>query len=124
MSVSNSEAFSLPPTWMEVVERITTTLTQAISRAAEREQSVLATSVNVAADTGQEAAINLSLSRLEERWQDLETSLRKAERQAGEAGENLESATAGFKQWSKASSATRQRLAEWSGQVQERFTPC
>ena len=117
MSVSNSEAFSLSPTWMQVVERITATLEQAISRASEREQSVQPTAASAAADVDHEAAINLILSRLEERWHDLEASLRKAERQAADAGEYLESTTAGFKQWTQVSGVTRNRLAEWGGQV-------
>jgi len=92
----------LPPSWLQVLEKIEDSLAETVRRVAEREQALAAAPADVSA---RDAAWHKALARLDDRLAALDDCAGRAARAAAAADAALADAASGLDRWLQAARA-------------------
>lgn len=101
----------LPPSWVQVLEKIEESLAETVRRATEREPSL----PEPPAEVGRDAAWQKALTRLDDRLAALQDCAGRAEGAAAGAEAALADAADGCERWLQAARAAWRKLAERAG---------
>jgi hypothetical protein len=102
----------LPPSWLQVLEKIEESLAGTLARTAEREQALAPAPADVA---GRDAAWQKALARLDDRLAALDDCAGRAARAAAAADAALADGADGLDRWLRAAQAAAGKVADGAG---------
>ncbi|HKI32813.1 MAG TPA: hypothetical protein VKA46_13260 [Gemmataceae bacterium] len=102
----------LPPSWLQVLEKIEASLDETLRRTAEREQALPSDPADGAVH---DTAWREALARLDDRLAALDDCAGRAGRAAAEAGAALADGADGLDRWAQAARVARGNVADGAG---------